>query len=212
MLSWLQITSGRGPEECCWVVYRLSQYIMHEAEVSGFRPGMIDMVVGDKPNTSKSVLIAIDADDPSIFLKSFDGTVQWIGKSMFRPNHKRKNWFVGVSALLPPATPRWSASEIKIETMRASGPGGQHVNKTESAVRITHLPTGIKATAQEERSQHLNRKLAMSRLNGLLREKENESINDCRSRLWNQHNRLERGNPVRVFVGRDFILKESINA
>ena len=212
MRSWLQITSGRGPEECGWVVYRLSQYILREAEVSGYKPKVIEMVAGDKPKTFKSVLIAIEADDATIFMKSFEGTVQWIGKSMFRQNHNRKNWFVGVSVFLPPAMPRWSNNEIKIETMRASGPGGQHVNKTESAVRITHLPTGIKATAQEERSQHLNRKLAMSRLNEMLREKENESINNCRSKLWNQHNSLERGNPVRVFEGLDFILRRSVKA
>ena len=104
MVSWLQITSGRSPEECCWVVHKLSQC---------------------------------------------------------------------VSALLPLEVPHWSDNEFKIEKMRASGPGGQHVNKTETAVRITHMPTGITAVAQEERSQHLNRKLAMSRLNVLLRQKEN---------------------------------------
>lgn len=210
MLAWLQITAGRGPEECCWVVYRLSQFIMREAEKAGVTSRMIDMIAGDKAKTFKSVLIAIEADDPTLFLKSFEGTVQWIGKSMFRPNHKRKNWFVGVSVFLPPAVPCWSDKEIRIETMRASGPGGQHVNKTDSAVRITHLPTGIKAAAQEERSQHLNRKLAMSRLNELLRERKKKSITDHRSNLWNHHNKLERGNPVRVFEGEDFILKRSI--
>jgi peptide chain release factor len=207
MLSWLQITSGHGPEECCWVAYKLSQYILHEAKVAGVETSLIEMIAGNKPKTWKSVLIAVEADDPTIFLKSFEGTVLWIGKSMFRPNHKRKNWFVGVSAFLPPAAHNWSSSEIKIETMRASGPGGQHVNKTESAVRITHLSTGIKATAQEERSQHMNRKLAISRLNAMLQKKENESLSDRRTKLWNQHNRLERGNPVQVFKGEDFVLE-----
>ena len=71
------------------------------------------------------------------------------------------------------------------------------------------MPTGIPAVAQEERSQHLNRKLAMSRLNELLRQKENETISDCRNSRWNHHNKLERGNPVRVFEGQDFRLKKA---
>jgi peptide chain release factor len=166
------------------------------------------MITGVNPKTFKSVLIALEGEDLSTFIKSFEGTVQWIGKSMFRPNHKRKNWFVGVSAFLPPETPHWLENEFKIETMRASGPGGQHVNKTETAVRITHLPTGIRAIAQEERSQHFNRKLAMSRLNRLLLKKENETISETQSNRWNHHNRLERGNPVRVFECEDFRLKK----
>lgn len=158
----------------------------------------------NKPKSFKSVLIAFESNDSIDYLKSLEGTVQWIGKSMFRPNHKRKNWFVGVSAFLPPDVSKWSADEFKIETMRSSGPGGQHVNKTESAVRITHLPTGIATIAQEERSQHLNRKLAMCRMSGVLRQKEHESISENRNSRWNHHNRLERGNPVRVFEGDDF--------
>jgi peptide chain release factor len=162
------------------------------------------MITGIHSKTFKSVLIALEGEDLSTFIRSFEGTVQWIGKSMFRPNNKRKNWFVGVSAFLPPDTHHWLENEFKIETMRASGPGGQHVNKTETAVRITHMSSGIQAIAQEERSQHLNRKLAMSRLNRLIRKKENESISESRNSRWNHHNRLERGNPVRVFEGQDF--------
>ncbi len=107
MVSWLQITSGRGPEECCWVVHKLSQWVINEAKVKGIKTRIIDMITGDKPKTFKSVLIALESEDLSVFLTSFEGTVQWIGKSMFRPNHKRKNWFVGVSAFLTPEMPHW---------------------------------------------------------------------------------------------------------
>ena len=115
MVSWFQITSGRGLEECCWVVRKLSQWVINEAKVKGIKTRIIDMITGDKPKTFKSVLIALESEDLSVFLKSFEGTVQWIGKSMFRPNHKRKNWFVGVSAFWPPEVPQWSDNEFKIE-------------------------------------------------------------------------------------------------
>lgn len=207
MVSWIQITSGRGPEECSWVVHKLSQRIMSDAKAKGVKTKIIDLVAGVKPKTFKSVLIALEGEGVSAFLKSFEGTVEWIGKSMFRPNHRRKNWFVSISTFSPPELSHWSANEFKIETMRSSGPGGQHANKTETAVRIIHMPTGITAVAQEERSQHLNRKLAMSRLHNLLRQKEKESICDYRNSRWNHHNRLERGNPVRVYEGKEFRCK-----
>ena len=207
MESWLQITSGRGPEECCRVVYRLSQCIVREAKDKGIQTRIIDRIAGASPETYKSVLIALEGENLSVFVKSFEGSILWIGKSIYRPEHRRKNWFVSVSAFLPPELPCRAVNEFKIETMRSSGPGGQHVNKVETAVRITHKPTGITAVAREERSQHLNRKLAMSRLHDLLRQKENESIGANRNSRWHHHNRLERGNPVRVYEGEAFRLK-----
>lgn len=207
MISWIQITSGRGPEECCWVVHHLWRCIEREALGKGIKTRTIDLHAGEKPETVKSVLIALEGEGLTGFLGSFEGTVQWIGKSMFRSNHKRRNWFVGVSAFLPPEVPNWSVTEVKIEKMHASGPGGQHVNKTETAVRITHIPTGLNVVAREERSQYLNRKLAMGRLSALLRRKANESQDVSRKNRWHHHNRLERGNPVRVYEGEDFRLK-----
>lgn len=106
----------------------------------------------------------------------------------------------------PPKENKWSFDQLKIEKMRASGPGGQNVNKRETAVRITHKRTGLSVTAQEERSQYLNKKLALSRLNELLEQKESETEMKSQSRRWNKHNRLERGNPVRVYRNEKFSL------
>lgn len=83
--------------------------------------------------------------------------------------------------------------------MRASGRGGQHVNRTESAVRATHVSSGVQATAMEERSQHRNRKLALARLTKKLNEIDSKRYGEAREERWRAHQELERGNPVRVF-------------
>jgi peptide chain release factor len=133
------------------------------------------------------------------FANSWRGTVQWTARSPFRPEHKRKNWFVGVEILEPADETRFNPNDVRWETMRASGPGGQHVNRTESAVRVTHLPTGVQAIAMEERSQHRNRKLALARLLQKLNEIGRRRHDDAREERWRAHQELERGNPVRVF-------------
>ena len=87
------------------------------------------------------------------------GTLQWIGNSPVRPKHPRKNWYIGVFRLPQiPALP--DDDSIHFETCRAGGKGGQHVNKTDSAVRATHLATGVSVRVESERSQHANKKRA----------------------------------------------------
>jgi peptide chain release factor len=146
------------------------------------------------------VLFALFGDDGlSDFLGGWQGTVQWTAQSPFRPEHKRKNWFVGVDVFAPPREARFHAKDLRFETMRASGPGGQHVNRTESAVRVTHMPSGLQATASEERSQHRNKALAIARLTRKLDKLEASGRGKAKEMRWRAHQALERGNPVRVF-------------
>jgi peptide chain release factor len=105
---------------------------------------------------------------------------------------------VGIEALEPVENTRFDSTELKWETMRSSGPGGQHVNRTESAVRVTHVPTGMQASASEERSQHRNRKLALARLAQRLTELDAKHHRAAREQRWRAHLALERGNPVRI--------------
>ena len=204
MVYWLQITSGRGPEECCRVVSQVMDFIIRDAAKKSIQVEVLESIPGNKKGTLKSALLALTGANSLAYVNAWDGSVKWVGQSIFRPGHKRKNWFVGVTIFKQEMGSAWSEKDVKIEKMRSSGPGGQHANKTESAVRITHIPTGINASAQEERSQHMNKKLAMSRLVKLLDDRDKEAGKKAEKDRWEKHNDFERGNPVRVFKGEAF--------
>lgn len=204
---WLHITSGRGPEECRWVVFQLVKYLQRLAQQKGMQTKLIEAISGKYRNTLSSALISVEGEHGvGEFLKSWEGSIQWVGTSMFRPHHKRRNWFVSVKALQPSHKTIWKKEEIKIETMRSSGPGGQHANKTESAIRVTHLPTGLSAISREERSQYLNKKLALFRLETLLSEQEQRARKDDEDKCWRYHDQVERGNAIHIFSGSRFVL------
>jgi peptide chain release factor len=204
MIAWLQVTSGRGPDECAWVVGRVVDRMVQEARTRGYDLRILDTVPGGRDRTYKSALLAVEGDDLSQFIAGWQGPIQWVGASPFRPHHKRKNWFVGVNRFSPPAEHVFRPQDLKFEVMRSSGPGGQHTNKTESAVRVTHLPTGLSAVAQEERSQHLNRSLALGRLYERWQAEAQSQRQQIQKDQWESHDAVERGNPVRTYTGPDF--------
>ncbi len=204
MSRWLQITAGQGPAECQWAVARLVELIQGEAVRQGLNCRLLETIPGEKNDTMKSALLAIEGPAEANFAAGWQGTIQWVGKSPYRPNHKRKNWFVGVEVYVPPEQPQWSDGDVRVDVMRSAGPGGQHVNKTSSAIRITHLPTGLTVVAREERSQQQNRRLASARLAQLLKNQRTGAEAELQRRRWQQHAELERGKPVCVFEGPDF--------
>lgn len=200
----LQITSGRGPVECAWVAAKLANALVAEARGAGLQAELIDVEPGPEIGTLLSALIHLGGDGCARFATAVEGSVQWIGYSQFRPGHKRKNWFVGVQQVPMPVAITFSDRDIRMETMRASGPGGQHVNTTDSAVRATHLPTGLVAISRDERSQLANRKRALERLAILVARNSEQQRDAARQQRWEGHSELERGNPVRVYEGVDF--------
>ncbi len=195
----IQLTSGKGPEECERVVYLVFEEIQKQAKAQGIVLELIEAIVGKQRKTYLSVLFYARGENASFFFNEWKGTVQWIGESPFRKNHKRKNWFVGISVYEPIVVSGWKETDIVFQSTRASGPGGQHVNKVESAVRATHLPTGISVLASTERSQQLNKKLAIDRLYKHVLAKQIEAQTVQQKRQWLEHHDLERGGAVKSF-------------
>ncbi|WP_295557469.1 peptide chain release factor H [uncultured Hyphomicrobium sp.] len=203
---WIHVTSGRGPAECQLAVTSLAGVLEKEARKSGLACEVLEIVAGRERGTALSALLSVDGEGARAFAEKSRGSVLWICASPVRAGHKRKNWFVGVEVLAPPDTTIASlrVADVAFDAMRASGPGGQHVNKTESAVRATHKPTGLVATAREERSQAMNKKLALARLAAMLADGAQAARADAERDRWSQHDALERGRPVRTFEGPGF--------
>jgi peptide chain release factor len=201
----LLLTSGRGPTECRIALAKALAAMAREASEAGLD---IDIAHGPAPDAHGpgSAVVVIQGGGADAFARGWTGTVRWTSPSPVRPHHKRKNWFVGVFELpaADTAPPPLKTADVRFETLRAGGPGGQHQNKTESAVRAVHIPSGLAVVARGERSQHRNKAEALERLAELLRMAGEVAVLAARQEQQANHDRLERGQPVRLFRGEDF--------
>lgn len=200
----IQITSGRGPLECQWVVAKVLKLFLQEAKQEGIFTEVISREEGDENLTLKSATILLKHHDLDPFLKGWLGTIGWVGKSTFRKFHQRSNWFIGVFELKQLQSVHFDMKDLVFQMVRSQGSGGQNVNKVNSAVRATHLPTGLSVFAQDSRSQTENKKLAVERLKQKIFDKNLEHIQQQIQDSWNNHLQVERGNAVKTFHGTDF--------
>ncbi|MEP3210858.1 MAG: peptide chain release factor H [Maribacter sp.] len=204
----IQITAGRGPAECSWVVAQVLKRFLEETKSGGFKHSILHRETGSQNGTVQSVTIRLTGKNMEAFLATWLGTIQWIGVSTFRKYHKRKNWFIGAFELKQTQTTKVDEQDISFQTMRSTGPGGQNINKVNSAVRAIHTPTGVQVVAMDSRSQHQNKKLAIARLKEKVNEANIEKLKERMTDQWENHLNIERGNPVRVFKGKDFKYKK----
>lgn len=168
-----------GTESCDWASMLMRMY-MRWAEKKGFKVDVLDLLVGEEAGV-KSCTLEISGANAYGYLKSEHGVHRLVRISPFNAAGKRQTSFVSCD-VIPDIEENIDieikADDIRIDTFRASGAGGQHINKTSSAIRITHFPTGIVVSCQNERSQFQNKDKAMQMLKSklyLLKQQENEA-------------------------------------
>lgn len=198
----LRLNAGAGGTEAmdwCSMLYRM---YCRWAERKGFRIEELDYLEGDEAGI-KSVTFQVDGENAYGLLKSEKGVHRLVRISPFNANGKRQTSFVSCD-VMPDIEQdidiEVKDEDIRVDTYRSSGAGGQHINKTSSAIRITHLPTGIVVTCQNERSQHMNKDKAMQMLKAKLylleQEKQEEKLSGIRGEVTD----IAWGHQIRSYV------------
>jgi peptide chain release factor 2 len=200
--TYLEVHSGAGGTESCdWARMLLRMYVRW-GERRGFQVEVIEETAGDEAGI-KSATIVVKGHNAHGWLKTESGVHRLVRISPFDSNARRHTSFASVW-VFPVVDDRIvidiNESDCKIDTYRASGAGGQHVNKTESAVRITHIPSGIVVACQMERSQHKNRATAWNMLRARLYEKELETREAAASADAASKTEIGWGHQIRSYV------------
>jgi peptide chain release factor 2 len=198
----LTIHAGAGGTESQDWAQMLMRMYLRWAERRGYQAEILDTSPGEEAGI-KSAVIEVKGDYACGYLKSEHGVHRLVRLSPFDFDHARHTSFVLVE-VMPEAEAdvdvKIEPDELKVDTFRSSGPGGQHMQKTSSAVRLTHLPTGLAVSCQSERSQHQNKEIALTILRSRLLELELTKRDEERARLKGKRIAAGWGNQIRSYV------------
>ncbi len=200
--AYLQVNAGAGGTESCDWASMLFRMYMRWAEQRGFKISLMDKQDGEVAGL-KSAILEVQGDNAYGWLKSESGVHRLVRISPFDSNARRHTSFVSVSV-----TPvvdenidiKIEDKDLRVDTYRSQGAGGQHVNKTDSAVRLTHLPTGIVVACQNQRSQHQNRAAAMNMLKAKLYDREMQMKQAEKDAVESAKTDIAWGHQIRSYV------------
>lgn len=190
---------GTEAQDWCSMLYRMyTRFVERE----GWTCTELDCLQGDEAGL-KSVTFRVEGDNAYGYLKAEKGVHRLVRISPFDANARRHTSFASLEVMpeiIDTAEIEIRPEDLKVDTYRSSGAGGQHVNKTESAIRITHLPTGIIVACQNERSQIQNREVAMQMLRSKLIEKREREREEEAAAISGQLKKIEWGSQIRSYV------------
>ena len=200
---YILFTAGRGPVECGLAVQGIQMRFKKYLDSHDVTYEIVSQELGQVPRSMNTIVFKV-VHDINSRVNPWIGTIQWICKSPVRKYSKRKNWFVKCCEVFMPDAKSINLKDITVRSYRASGPGGQHRNKVETAVRVIHNPTGLMVTASDSKSKAQNKKSALLKLKKVLAEQNRKLQSEYNLEEWSSKIEIQRGNPAMVFYGQKF--------